>query len=75
MIPNAGEILNPSAPDKNNRVFLQIMTDSGDIGSYFCAMGKPNTGHLAERGIGLFGGNGHYPGTNTPFLGAGIESR
>jgi hypothetical protein len=38
-------------------------------------MGKPHTRHLSERRIGLFGGNGHNPGTYPPLLGAGLKGR
>jgi len=51
------------------------MANTGNVGGYFRSMGKPHTGHLAERGIRLFGGNCHYPGAYPAFLGAGMKRR
>jgi hypothetical protein len=31
MIANTGKILDPTAPDQDHRMLLQIMTDPGDI--------------------------------------------
>jgi hypothetical protein len=56
-------------------MFLQIMADAGDIGGYFRTVGKPDPGHLTQRRIGLFGGNGHNPGTNPPFLRTRLKRR
>jgi len=75
MIPDPREILYATAADQNHRMFLQVVTNAGNIGGYFCPVGKPNAGYLSKGGIGLFGGNCHYPGTNSPFLGAGMERR
>jgi hypothetical protein len=37
MIAHTGEILNPSSPNENHRVFLEVMTDPRDIGGDFKA--------------------------------------
>jgi hypothetical protein len=72
MIADPGKVLNPTAPDQNHRVLLEIVTDTGDIRSYFRSMGKTHPGDLPQGGIRLLGGNGHYTGTNPAFLGTGL---
>jgi hypothetical protein len=56
-------------------MFLQIVSNTGDIGGYFGTMGKAHTGHFPQGRIRLFGGNRHYPGTHPPLLGAGLKRR
>jgi hypothetical protein len=56
-------------------MFLEVMADTGNIGGYFGTMREPDTGHLAEGRIRLFGGNCHYPGTNPPLLRTRLKSR
>jgi hypothetical protein len=46
MIPDPGEVFNPAAANQNHRMFLQIVTDTGDIGGYLGPVGKPDTGYL-----------------------------
>jgi hypothetical protein len=74
MITDPREVLNPAAPYQNHRVFLEIVAYAGNIGGYFCAVGKPDTGDLAEGRIGLFGSNRHNTGANTPFLRTRLKS-
>jgi hypothetical protein len=46
VVTDTGEVLDPSAPDQNHRVFLEVMADAGDISGYFGAVGKTHTGYL-----------------------------
>jgi len=56
MIANAGQILHTTASNENDRVFLQVMTDTWNIGSDFNPVGQPHTRHLAEGGVRLLRG-------------------
>jgi hypothetical protein len=39
VIPNSWKIFDPSSTDKNNGVFLEVVANTWDIGSYFDAVG------------------------------------
>jgi hypothetical protein len=56
-------------------VFLEIMTNTGNISGDFSAMRKPDTGYLAESRIRFFRRNRHDAGTNPPLLRARLKSR
>jgi hypothetical protein len=75
MITNSGKVLDPAAPDKYHGMFLQIMPNPGNISSHLGPVGKPHTGNLAKRRIGLLGSLGHHTGTNPPLLGTGLKGR
>ena len=53
MISDAGEILYPSSPDEYDRVLLQIVSLSGNIGSDLETVDEPDSGDLTD---GLFWG-------------------
>ena len=48
VVADARKVLHTTASNENDRVFLQVMTNTGDIGCDFNPIGKPDTGHLAE---------------------------
>ena len=55
MITNSRQIRNPTATDHHDRMFLQIMPDSGNIRRHFHSVGKPDPGNLSKRRIWFFG--------------------
>jgi hypothetical protein len=46
MISDPGEIFNPTPANQDYRVFLQVMSLSGDIGADLKSIGKPDSGYL-----------------------------
>lgn len=55
VIANTRQIRHPAAADHHNRVFLQIVANSRDIGGHFHPVGEPHAGNFPKRRIGLFG--------------------
>jgi hypothetical protein len=48
MVTDAGKILYTAAPDQNHRMFLEVMSYTGDIGGYLSPMGKAYPGNFPE---------------------------
>jgi len=46
VIPNAGQVPDAAAADKDRAVLLKIMIDAGDVGGDFLAVGEPDAGDL-----------------------------
>ena len=55
MIANAGEIFDETSSDKHDRMFLQIVSDAGNIGSHFDSVREPDAGDLSQRRVRLLG--------------------
>jgi hypothetical protein len=49
VVSNAGKVLDATAPYENDRMFLKIVTDTGDIGGYLHPVGEPHASDLAQR--------------------------
>ena len=47
VVTNAGEILNASASDHNDRVLLQVVANAGDIAPDFHTIGQLDTSDLS----------------------------
>lgn len=71
VVTDTGQILNSSASDENNRVLLQIVTDTGNVRCYFVTVGKLNSGNFSHSGVGLLGSSRSYSGANASLLGGG----
>ena len=48
VVTHTREILNTSASDKNDAVLLKVMTDTGNVRSYFVAVCELNSGDLSH---------------------------
>jgi hypothetical protein len=48
VIPNAGEVLDTTSPNQYNRVFLEVVPLSRDIGGHLQPIGKAYASHLPE---------------------------
>jgi hypothetical protein len=55
MIAHTGKILDPTAPDEDNGMFLKVMTHAGNIGGYFVSAGQADPGDLPQSGIRFLG--------------------
>src|ERR1700691_2299012 len=53
VIANPWKILHTAAADEHDRVLVQVVADSWDIGGDFNPVGQTDTGYLAQRGAGL----------------------
>jgi hypothetical protein len=68
MISYAGEVLDPSAADKDNGVFLEIVADTRNIGGHLDTIGQSDASNFSKGGIGFLGGGCINSNANTPFL-------
>ena len=48
VVTNARQVFDAAAADHHNRVFLKIMTDTGDVGSYLDLVGQPDSGDFTK---------------------------
>src|SRR6185437_8768879 len=54
VVADAGQVLDATAADEDDRVLLQVVSDAGDVGGHLDAVGEANAGHLAQGGVRLF---------------------
>src|SRR5262249_45746115 len=57
VIANAGKIADSAAADEDDRVFLKIVADAGNVGSDLAAIREAHAGDLSQGGVGLLGGH------------------
>src|SRR5262245_49578627 len=53
LVADAGEVLHPAAPNQDDRVFLQVVTDAGDVGGDLDPGGQTDAGDLPEGRVRL----------------------
>src|SRR3954453_14272683 len=53
LVTNAGEVFHTAAAHEHDRVLLQVVALTGDVGGDLHAAGEADTGHLAQRGVRL----------------------
>jgi hypothetical protein len=75
VVAHTWQILNPSATNHHDRVFLQIMTDSRNISSYLKPRGEANPSHFTQSGVWLFRCSSVNPCANPTTLRATLQSR
>lgn len=75
MVSDAGEILDPSAPNHHDRVFLKIVANAGYIRSDFGTGHQPNPRYLPQSRIRLLGRRGVHSHADPSFLRARLECR
>ncbi len=66
------QVTNSSASDKYNRVLLEIVADSGDIGRSLKAVCESYSGDLTERGVRLLRACGRNLCADASFLRRGL---
>src|ERR1700722_351617 len=55
VVADTRQILYTAAADKHDRVLLQVVANSGNVGSDFHAVGEADARDLAQRGVRLLG--------------------
>jgi len=51
VIAHARQVFDPAAADEHDRVFLEIVPDSRNVGDDFVSVGQPHLGDLADGGV------------------------
>ena len=58
MVTYTRQVTYTTAADENHGVFLQVMTDTGDVAQSFHTVGETNLGDLTDSGVRLLRGTG-----------------
>src|SRR3954447_860393 len=53
LVADTGQVLHPAAAHEHDRVLLEVVADTGDVGRDLDAGRQPDTGHLAQGGVRL----------------------
>ena len=75
MVSNPGEVLDTSTTNQNDGVFLQIVPDPRNIGSYLYPIGKPDTCNFSQCRIWLLGCRCVHPRAYSSALRTPLQSR
>ena len=75
MVANAREILHAAAAHEHDRVLLQVVAFSGDVGDDFESVGEANLGDFAQRRVRLLGGGGVHARAHATAERIGLERR
>src|ERR1039457_1637842 len=70
VVANTGEVTNAASTNQHDRVLLEVVTDARDVGRDLDLGGQADTGHLAERRVGLFGRGRVHADADPAALGA-----
>ena len=68
VITYTGQVTNSSASDKNYRVLLKVVSDSGNVSCCIKSVGKSYSCDLSERGVRLLRAGSRYLGSNASLL-------
>src|SRR5215472_11870513 len=55
LVAHARQVADPAATDEHDRVLLQVVADTGDVGRDLDVAGEPDSGHFAQSRVGLLG--------------------
>jgi hypothetical protein len=75
VVAHAGQILNTATANQNDRMFLQVMTNAGNVGRDFNSISQSNSCHLAQRRVWLLGCLRIDARTNATLLRRTLERR
>src|SRR6202040_4168719 len=75
VVTHSRQILHAAATYQNDRVFLQIVANTRNVGSDFDRIRQPHTRNFAQRGVRLLGSLRVHTNANTALLGAAHQRR
>src|SRR4051794_26276650 len=75
LVANTGKVLHPAAADEHDRVLLEVVTDTRDVGGGLDAAGQAHTGGLAQGGVRLLRGRGVDAGADASALRRSLQGR
>ena len=75
MIAHARQVLHAAAADEHQRVLLEVVTDTRDVGRHLDLVGEADAGHLAERRVRLLRGLREDADADAALLRALVERR
>src|SRR5215469_3041251 len=75
VVANTRKIFHAATADQHDRVLLQVVPDTGNIGRDFNAIGQPHTRHLAQCRIWLLRGLRVHAGADAALLRTSLQCR
>src|SRR5918992_1338380 len=75
LVADAGEVLHPAAADEHDRVLLEVVPLTRDVGSDLDAAGQAHAADLAQGGVRLLRGGGVDARADAAALGRTLEGR
>src|ERR1019366_5207009 len=75
VITHARKILHTAPADEHDRVLLQVVSDSRDVGGHFDPVGQGHARHFPQRRIRLLGSRSVDTRTNSTLLRAAFQRR
>ena len=72
VIADTRKVFDAATANEHNRVLLEIVSDTRNVGGYLNSIGQSHTSHLAQCRVGLLGGLCVDTNTDTSFLGAAL---
>src|SRR5262249_61360175 len=75
VIANAGQILDATAADQHDGVFLQVVAFAADVRRDFVAVGQPHAADLAKRRVRLLRGRRVHTRANAALLRRALPGR
>src|SRR5919112_6471094 len=75
LVADAGKVLHTAAADEHDRVLLEVVTHTRDVGGDLDAAGQAHTGDLAQSGVRLLRGGGVDAGADASALRRSLQGR
>src|SRR5262245_35658361 len=75
VVADARQVANAPAPHQDDRVLLEVVALTADVGGDLLAVGEPDSRHLAQRRVGLLGGHRLDLEADAPLERRGLEDR
>src|ERR1700728_617354 len=75
LVAHARQVPHPAAAYQHDRVLLEVVADTGDVGRDLDLAGEPDPGHLAKGRVRLLGRGGVDARAHPAALRAGLERR
>ncbi len=75
VVTNSRQVLHPTPTHQHDRMLLQRVAYTGNVGVHLSPVRQPHSGDLAQRRVRLLRGAGEYPETHSPSLGRTLQIR
>jgi hypothetical protein len=75
MVADAGKVLHTAAANQDDRVLLEVVSLTRDVGSDFESVSQAYTGYLTQRRVWLFRRGGINASAHSALLRIGLEGR
>src|SRR5438270_10741547 len=73
LVTNAGQVLHTTTTHEHDRMLLEVVALTRDVGGDLHAAGQPDAGDLAQRGVRLLRRVRVDAGADTPTLGRALQ--